>query len=94
MNEERNEGMEIEQRRLDSFRAGETVGEVLLASRERAGLSLEDASRATRIAKSMLEYLETDNFDAIPAKVYVKGFLRSYASVLDLDVEYILNKYE
>ena len=30
----------------------------------------------------------------MPAKVYVRGFLRTYASYLGLDVEYILNKYE
>jgi len=78
----------------DHLSSEETVGEILLAARERKGRSLEEASEDTRIAVKNLEYLETDNFEALPAKVYVRGFLRTYASYLDLDVEYLLNKYE
>ena len=75
-------------------RGEETVGEILLAARERLGQTLEFMSQETKIPKQMLQYLETDNYDALPAKVYVKGFLRTYAMALDLDVQYILNKYE
>jgi cytoskeletal protein RodZ len=78
----------------DRFSNEETVGEILLAARERKGQSLVEASEDTRIAIKNLEYLETDNFEALPAKVYVRGFLRTYASYLGLDVEYLLNKYE
>lgn len=76
------------------FNSEKTVGEILLAARERKGLALDDVSQETKIPRRMLEYLETDNFEAVPAKVYAKGFLRSYAAVLDLDIDYILNKYE
>ncbi len=78
----------------DRLSTEETVGEILLAARERKGKSLEEASEETRIAVKNLEYLETDNFEAVPAKVYVRGFLRTYASYLELDVEYLLDKYE
>ncbi len=71
-----------------------TVGEILLEARERSGLSLDAVSQETRLPKKSLEYLETDNFESIPAKVYVTGFLRTYAGVLGLDVSQILNKYE
>ena len=92
MNEEKGEG--IGGGKPDRFSTEETVGEILLAARERKGKSLEEAGDETRIAVKNLEYLETDNFEALPAKVYVRGFLRTYASYLGLDVEYILNKYE
>jgi cytoskeletal protein RodZ len=72
----------------------ETIGEILLAAREREGRSLEFMSEETKIPKLMLQYLETDNFEAIPAKVYVKGFLKTYAAALGLDVQHILSKYE
>ena len=72
----------------------ETVGEILLAARERMGQTLEFMSQETKIPKQMLQYLETDNYEALPAKVYSKSFLRTYALTLDLDVQYILNKYE
>ncbi len=80
--------------RPDRFKAEKTIGEILLAARERADLSLEFASQETKIPVRMLEYLETDNFDAVPAKVYTKGFLKTYAGFLGLDVEHVLNKYE
>ena len=92
MNEEKDEG--VGGGTEDRFPSEETVGEILLAARERKGKSLEEASEETRIAVKNLEYLETDNFDAMPAKVYVRGFLRTYASYLELDVGYLLNKYE
>lgn len=76
------------------FKTEETVGELLLAARERSGRSLEFMSEETKIPKQNLQYLETDNFEALPAKVYVKGFLRTYASALGLDVQHVLNKYE
>jgi hypothetical protein len=79
---------------MGSLRSEETVGEMLLASRERTGQTLEFMSQETKIPKQMLQYLETDNFEALPAKVYVKSFLRTYASALDLDVQHVLSKYE
>jgi cytoskeleton protein RodZ len=75
-------------------RTEETVGEMLLAARERAGASLEQIAQDTRIPVSTLRYLETDNFEAIPARVYAKGFLRTYATALGLDAQQALNKYE
>jgi cytoskeleton protein RodZ len=94
VNEEHGDGMDRTDGRPDQFSPEETVGEILLSSRERAGLSLEEVSQETRLAVKNLEYLETDNFEALPAKVYVRGFIRTYAAFLDLDVEYLLSKYE
>ena len=92
MNTENGEGAGHET--SDRLSGEQTVGEILLAARERKGRSLEESGEETRIAVKNLEYLETDNFEALPAKVYVRGFLRTYASYLELDVEYLLNKYE
>ncbi len=94
MNEERDDGRNRTDGRPDHFSSEETVGEILLAARERAGLSPEEVSQETRLAVKNIEYLETDNFEAVPAKVYVRGFIRTYAIFLDLDVEHLLNKYE
>ncbi|MBD3178902.1 MAG: hypothetical protein GF417_04485 [Candidatus Latescibacteria bacterium] len=71
-----------------------TVGELLLEARKKDGRSRSEISRVTRIPEASLKYLETDNFDMLPAPVYVIGFLRSYASELGMDVGYILNKYQ
>ena len=72
----------------------ETVGEMLLGAREKKGLALEVVSQDTKIPVSTLQYLETDNFEAIPAKVYATGFLKTYAQILGLDPAQVINKYE
>jgi cytoskeleton protein RodZ len=77
-----------------SFKSEETVGEILFAARERLGQTLEFMSQETKIPKPMLQYLETDNYEALPAKVYAKSFLRTYAITLGLDAQHILSKYE
>lgn len=81
-------------KRDDSLRSEETIGEMLISARRKAGLTLEALSQETKIPKHTLQYLETDNFEALPAKVYVKGFLRTYAEALGLDVQHVLGKYE
>ncbi len=77
-----------------SLKGGNTVGEILLEARKKTGLSRSEISESTRVPEDALKFLETDNFDMIPARVYVRGFLKSYAGHLGLDVEYILSKYE
>ena len=84
-------GDEPEQPELGSE---ETVGELLLAAREKKGLALEAVSQESKIPMSTLQYLETDNFEAIPAKVYATGFLRAYCQILGLDSAQLINRYE
>jgi cytoskeletal protein RodZ len=80
--------------KLASLKSEETVGEILFAARERLAQTLEFMSQETKIPKQTLQYLETDNYEALPAKVYAKSFLRAYASALGLDIQHILSKYE
>ena len=71
-----------------------TVGEMLLAAREKRKIALEAISQDTKIPVATLQYLETDNFEAIPAKVYATGFLKAYAKALGLDPAQVLSRYE
>jgi cytoskeleton protein RodZ len=61
------------------------LGTLLVRAREARGLTLEDAERDTRISRRYLQALETEQFEAIPAPVYARGFLRSYSQYLGLD---------
>ena len=60
----------------------------------RGGLTLEAISQESKIPVMTLQHLETDNFEAIPAKVYATGFLRTYGQILGLDPAQLINKYE
>ncbi len=52
-----------------------------------AGLSLSDVERDTRINRTYLEAIEDGRFGDIPAPIYARGFVRSYARYLGLDPE-------
>ena len=49
---------------------------------------------ATKIRRKYIQALENDDFDVLPGKVYVKGFLRSYAKYLGLDGKTLVDQYE
>jgi cytoskeletal protein RodZ len=71
----------------------ESIGENLREARHHRKVSLEDASRATRIKIDILEQLESDEFDRLAAPTYTKGFLRLYAEYLGLDSQAIVDAY-
>src|SRR5690349_9201468 len=69
------------------------LGSRLTRVREARGLTLEDAERDTRISRRYLQALEAEQFDAIPAPVYARGFLRSYSQYLGLDPQEMLSLF-
>lgn len=63
------------------------LGEELRAAREARNLSLSDVSERLHIRTVYLQSLEEEDWAAIAAPVYVRGFLRTYARFLGLDPE-------
>jgi cytoskeleton protein RodZ len=66
------------------------LGERFRAAREARGLSLSDVAEQIRIRSVYLAAIEDDNWNAIGAPVYVRGFLRTYARFLGLDPEEVV----
>lgn len=71
-----------------------TLGEKLRKLRMDSRMTLHDISRATRIQAKYLEFLEMGVYEKLPADVYVRGFLRSYARYLNVDEEALVKLYE
>ena len=69
------------------------LGKILSETRISRGLTLDDIERETRIARRYLEALERDEFDALPAPVYCRAFLRTYAQFLGIDPKEVLRFY-
>ncbi|MCK9486732.1 MAG: helix-turn-helix domain-containing protein [Dehalococcoidia bacterium] len=63
------------------------LGRRLRDGRVAAGLSLADVERDTRINRIYLDAIEDARFEEIPAPVYARGFVRSYARYLGMDAE-------
>lgn len=57
-------------------------------------MSLADISKATRIQVKYLEALESGDHRGLPAEVYVRGFLRSYARYLGLEDDVFIKLYD
>ncbi len=62
-----------------------TVGQKLKETREARGLSLNEVAFQTHIREHYLDALEKNQFSKLPSIVQGKGFLRNYASFLNLD---------
>ncbi len=71
-----------------------TLGEKIRKLRSEYRMSFIEVSRATKIPVKYLEYLETARYDKLPADVYVRGYLRSYAKHLGLAEETLTKLYE
>jgi DnaJ-class molecular chaperone len=56
-------------------------------------ISLEEIYRKTNIPKKTLEDIEEENFEELPAFVYLKGFLKNYAKILGIDETRMVNGY-
>lgn len=71
----------------------ETAGYRLRQARTQRKLTLEDASRATKIRVRQLADLEADEYSNFPNLAYAKGFLISYGKYLDVDVHEYLDAF-
>src|SRR4029077_3582041 len=68
-------------------------GTSLREARLRKGLDFPEAEHATKVRGRYLRALEDEEFDALPAPTYVKGFLRTYADYLGLDGQLYVDEY-
>ncbi len=71
-----------------------TLGETLRQARLDKGVSLADAARDTRIRRAYLEALESEDGAALPAAVYTRGFLRTYAEYLGLNPQAMVDLFQ
>jgi cytoskeletal protein RodZ len=71
-----------------------TLGERLRKLRSEKRIALNEVSRITKIQVAYLEYLEEGIYEKLPADVYVKGFLRSYADFLGINEQIFIKLYE
>lgn len=63
------------------------MGATLRQAREQRGLRLEDVAETTRIRIKFLAALEDERLGELPAEVYARAFVRTYAELLGLDGE-------
>ena len=70
-----------------------TLGEQFRAAREARGLSQTEAGAATKTLTKVIDSMENDDFSEMAAPTYAKGFIRLYATFLNLDSEPLVAEY-
>jgi cytoskeletal protein RodZ len=67
-----------------------TVSEQLRRAREAQNLDIYQVAEITKIKTDHIRALESGNFDVFTAPVYIRGFIRTYATALKLEVPGLL----
>ncbi|MCL2626441.1 MAG: helix-turn-helix domain-containing protein [Cystobacterineae bacterium] len=57
------------------------------------GITLGELADATRVAQHHLQNIECEQYDRLPATVYLRGYLKSVARELGLDVQLVSQSY-
>ncbi len=73
-----------------TWRAGRKLHE----ARMQLGLSLEDVQHRIRVRREFLEALEAMNAKQLPGKAYALAYLRSYAQMLGLDAQALVEQFQ
>jgi len=74
--------------------SSETTGEVLRKKRENIGLSIGHIGNQLNLDPKLIELLEKNDYEKFNIETYLKGYLRAYAKILDLDGDMIINLYK
>lgn len=66
------------------------AGQRLAAAREAKNLTPDQVAAELRLDVRMIEALERDDQEALPSAVFVRGYIRRYAALLDIDATELL----
>ncbi len=72
-----------------------TPGEILNRAREMQGLTLHDVSERLKLRPSLIRDIECNRYNQPNlAKTFVKGYIKSYASLLKVDEQTVLHAFD
>jgi flagellar biosynthesis protein FlhG len=69
--------------------SGENLGKI----RRYLSLEIDEVAVEIKVSKHNLQAIEEEDVQALPAPVYLKGFLRGYARALGLDPKQVTDEY-
>lgn len=72
---------------------GQSPGTMIREARQAVRLSVDDLAAHTKLARATVEALERDDFGALLEPVYVRGYYRKCAKVLNLNEQKLIDAY-
>ena len=73
---------------------GDSPGHHLAKVRQRRGVTVEHIARELRLKTENVVAVEEDAYDRLPSAVFVSGYIRSYARLLDIDPEPLIERFQ
>ena len=71
-----------------------SIGQVLRDTRLSQSKNIQEVSQILRIRQIYLDAIENNDFAQLPGKIYIIGFIKTYAEYLQLDSEEIIRAYK
>jgi cytoskeleton protein RodZ len=81
-------------REAKTAQAEQTTGQLLRAARLDRGMSIEDVARQLRLSVRQVTALEDDDYDKFPSTTFLRGFVRNYAKLLQMDAASLLQRLQ
>jgi len=69
------------------------TGKIIKTIRTTQEISLEEIFKQTNISRETLEDIEEERFEKLPALVYLRGFLKAYANILQVNQTEMVDGY-
>lgn len=70
------------------------TGELLKSERIKKDLSIQDVAYALKLSSRIIQAIENGETDELPAKTFVRGFVKSYADYLKIDSDAVLKQFQ
>lgn len=70
------------------------TGEMLKSERINQKLSVQDVAASLKLSVKIISSIEAGNIEVLPAKTFVRGFVKSYAQLLKLDADLVLRQFQ
>ena len=71
-----------------------SIGQILRDARLSQSKDIQEVSNTLKIRQIYLEAIENNDFAQLPGKIYIIGFIKTYAEYLQLDGEEIIRAYK
>ncbi len=84
---------EVRQRMEAIFSSDRLSGQALKQLREAYGIEIPEIYAITKISGDTLRRIEADQYGDLPAEIFLKQFLKTYAGLLNIDAQHVVDSY-
>lgn len=69
-------------------------GQLLAEARNNASLLVDEIAERMNLKAEVIQAIESDDFDALPNAIFVRGYLKAYARLVNLEPDVVIQAYD